>query len=135
VTVTRVNADDDEDRAAGGGRSAVTVDNAALHRQLARAEAGSYRAAGFGVAHDFEQYAYVPIVCSSDNRAMSGGPDAAEAGHVFENPRMKRTLRNLAAFLPGQNVWPRNRPTWKSYCRTCWLREYHLHTHYIRCFN
>jgi signal transduction histidine kinase len=132
--VTRVNAEELTKIELLAGDLAVTVDNAALHRQLARAE--KLAAIGqlvAGVAHELNNpltsiVGYTELI--SDE--VPEGPARQKLNKMLrEAQRMKRIIENLLRFA-RQNTLARKSADLEVLLQDVLaLREYHLHNHDI----
>lgn len=132
--VTRVNAEELTKIELLAGDLAVTVDNAALHRQLARAE--KLAAIGqlvAGVAHELNNpltsiVGYTELI--SDD--VPEGPARQKLDKMLrEAQRMKRIIENLLRFA-RQNSLARKSANLEILLQDVLaLREYHLHNHDI----
>ncbi|HKR95263.1 MAG TPA: ATP-binding protein, partial [Candidatus Angelobacter sp.] len=132
--VTRVNAEELAKIELLAGDLAVTVDNAALHRQLARAE--KLAAMGqlvAGVAHELNNpltsiVGYTELI--SDD--VPEGPARQKLDKMLrEAQRMKRIIENLLRFA-RQNSLARKSANIEALLQDVLaLREYHLHNHDI----
>jgi two-component system, NtrC family, sensor kinase len=132
--VTRVNAEELTKIELLAGDLAVTVDNTALHRQLARAE--KLAAMGqlvAGVAHELNNpltsiVGYTELI--SDD--VPEGPARQKLDKMLrEAQRMKRIIENLLRFA-RQNSLARKSANLEALLQDVLaLREYHLHNHDI----
>ena len=132
--VTRVNAEELTKIELLAGDLAVTVDNTALHRQLARAE--KLAAIGqlvAGVAHELNNpltsiVGYTELI--SDD--IPEGPARQKLDKMLrEAQRMKRIIENLLRFA-RQNSLERKSANLEVLLQDVLaLREYHLHNHDI----
>jgi len=132
--VTRVNAEELTKIELLAADLAVTVDNAALHRQLARAE--KLAAMGqlvAGVAHELNNpltsiVGYTELI--SDD--IPAGPARQKLDKMLrEAQRMKRIIENLLRFA-RQNSLARKSANLEMLLQDVLaLREYHLHNHDI----
>jgi signal transduction histidine kinase len=132
--VTRVNGEELTKIELLAGDLAVTVDNAALHRQLARAE--KLAAIGqlvAGVAHELNNpltsiVGYTELI--SDD--IPEGPARQKLDKMLrEAQRMKRIIENLLRFA-RQNSLERKSANLEVLLQDVLaLREYHLHNHDI----
>lgn len=132
--VTRVNAEELTKIELLAGDLAVTVDNATLHRQLARSE--KLAAMGqlvAGVAHELNNpltsiVGYTELI--SDD--VPEGPARQKLDKMLrEAQRMKRIIENLLRFA-RQNSLARKSANLEALLQDVLaLREYHLHNHDI----
>ena len=132
--VTRVNAEELTKVELLAGDLAVTVDNAALHRQLARAE--KLAAIGqlvAGVAHELNNpltsiVGYTELI--SDE--VPEGPARQKLDKMLrEAQRMKRIIENLLRFARQNNLAKKSADLEVLLQDVLALREYHLHNHDI----
>jgi two-component system, NtrC family, sensor kinase len=132
--VTRVNAEELTRIELLAGDLAVTVDNAALHRQLARAE--KLAAIGqlvAGVAHELNNpltsiVGYTELI--SDD--IPEGPARQKLDKMLrEAQRMKRIIENLLRFARQNSLAKKSANLEMLLQEVLALREYHLHNHDI----
>lgn len=132
--VTRVNAEELTRIELLAGDLAVTVDNAALHRQLARAE--KLAAIGqlvAGVAHELNNpltsiVGYTELI--SDD--VPAGPARQKLDKMLrEAQRMKRIIENLLRFARQNSLAKKSANLEVLLHDVLALREYHLHNHDI----
>ena len=132
--VTRVNAEEMTKIELLAGDLAVTVDNAALHRQLARAE--KLAAIGqlvAGVAHELNNpltsiVGYTELI--SDD--VPEGPARQKLDKMLrEAQRMKRIIENLLRFARQNSLAKKSANLEVLLQDVLALREYHLHNHDI----
>ncbi|MGC2743034.1 MAG: ATP-binding protein [Candidatus Angelobacter sp.] len=132
--VTRVNAEELTKIELLAGDLAVTVDNAALHRQLARAE--KLAAIGqlvAGVAHELNNpltsiVGYTELI--SDD--IPEGPARQKLDKMLrEAQRMKRIIENLLRFARQNSLAKKSANLEILLQDVLALREYHLHNHDI----
>jgi two-component system NtrC family sensor kinase len=132
--VTRVNAEELTKIELLAADLAVTVDNAALHRQLARAE--KLAAMGqlvAGVAHELNNpltsiVGYTELI--SDE--VPAGPARQKLDKMLrEAQRMKRIIENLLRFARQNSLAKKSANLEMLLHDVLALREYHLHNHDI----
>ena len=132
--VTRVNAEELTKIELLAGDLAVTVDNAALHRQLARAE--KLAAMGqlvAGVAHELNNpltsiVGYTELI--SDD--VPEGPARQKLDKMLrEAQRMKRIIENLLRFARQNSLARKSANLEMLLQEVLALREYHLHNNDI----
>jgi two-component system, NtrC family, sensor kinase len=132
--VTRVNAEEMNKIELLAGDLAVTVDNAALHRQLARAE--KLAAIGqlvAGVAHELNNpltsiVGYTELI--SDD--VPAGPARQKLDKMLrEAQRMKRIIENLLRFARQNSLAKKSANLENLLQDVLALREYHLRNHDI----
>jgi len=132
--VTRVNAEEMTKIELLAGDLAVTVDNAALHRQLARAE--KLAAIGqlvAGVAHELNNpltsiVGYTELI--SDD--VPAGPARQKLDKMLrEAQRMKRIIENLLRFARQNSLAKKSANLETLLQDVLALREYHLRNHDI----
>ena len=132
--VTRVNAEELTKIELLAGDLAVTVDNAALHRQLARAE--KLAAIGqlvAGVAHELNNpltsiVGYTELI--SDD--VPAGPARQKLDKMLrEAQRMKRIIENLLRFARQNSLAKKSANLETLLQDVLALREYHLRNHDI----
>ena len=132
--VRRVNAEELTRIELLAGDLAVTVDNAALHRQLARSE--KLAAIGqlvAGVAHELNNpltsiVGYTELI--SDD--IPEGPARQKLGKMLrEAQRMKRIIENLLRFARQNSLAKKSANLEVLLQDVLALREYHLHNHDI----
>ena len=132
--VTRVNAEELTKIELLAGDLAVTVDNATLHRQLARAE--KLAAIGqlvAGVAHELNNpltsiVGYTELI--SDD--IPEGPARQKLDKMLrEAQRMKRIIENLLRFARQNSLAKKSANLEMLLQDVLALREYHLHNHDI----
>jgi signal transduction histidine kinase len=132
--VTRVNAEELTKIELLAADLAVTVDNAALHRQLARAE--KLAAMGqlvAGVAHELNNpltsiVGYTELI--SDD--VPEGPARQKLDKMLrEAQRMKRIIENLLRFARQNSLAKKSANLEALLQDVLALREYHLHNHDI----
>jgi two-component system, NtrC family, sensor kinase len=132
--VTRVNPEELTRIELLAGDLAVTVDNAALHRQLARAE--KLAAIGqlvAGVAHELNNpltsiVGYTELI--SDD--IPEGPARQKLDKMLrEAQRMKRIIENLLRFARQNSLAKKSANLEMLLQEVLALREYHLHNHDI----
>jgi two-component system NtrC family sensor kinase len=132
--VTRVNAEELTKIELLAGDLAVTVDNTALHRQLARAE--KLAAIGqlvAGVAHELNNpltsiVGYTELI--SDE--VPAGPARQKLDKMLrEAQRMKRIIENLLRFARQNSLEKKSSNLEVLLQDVLALREYHLHNHDI----
>lgn len=132
--VTRVNAEELTKIELLAGDLAVTVDNATLHRQLARAE--KLAAIGqlvAGVAHELNNpltsiVGYTELI--SDD--IPEGPTRQKLDKMLrEAQRMKRIIENLLRFARQNSLAKKSANLEMLLQDVLALREYHLHNHDI----
>ena len=132
--VTRVNAEELAKIELLAGDLAVTVDNTALHRQLARAE--KLAAIGqlvAGVAHELNNpltsiVGYTELI--SDD--IPEGPSRQKLDKMLrEAQRMKRIIENLLRFARQNSLAKKSANLEMLLQDVLALREYHLHNHDI----
>jgi two-component system NtrC family sensor kinase len=132
--VTRVNAEEMTKIELLAGDLAVTVDNAALHRQLARAE--KLAAIGqlvAGVAHELNN-PLTSIVGYSEliSDDIPSGPVRQRLDKMLrEAQRMKRIIENLLRFARQNSLEKKSANLEILLQDVLALREYHLHNHGI----
>ncbi|MGC2694188.1 MAG: ATP-binding protein [Candidatus Angelobacter sp.] len=130
--VTRVTAEEMSKIELLAGDLAVTIDNAGLHRQLARAE--KLAAMGqlvAGVAHELNN-PLTSIVGYSEliSDEMPPGPARQKLDKmVREAQRMKRIIENLLRFARQNNLEKKSANLQALLQDVLALREYHLHNH------
>ena len=132
--VTRVNAEEMTKIELLAGDLAVTVDNAALHRQLARAE--KLAAIGqlvAGVAHELNNpltsiVGYSELICDD----IPAGPARQKLDKMLrEAQRMKRIIENLLRFARQNSLAKKSANLEMLLQDVLALREYHLRNHDI----
>src|SRR6478735_8285877 len=130
--VTRVNAEELTKIELLAGDLAVTVDNAALHRQLARAE--KLAAMGqlvAGVAHELNN-PLTSIVGYSEliGDDIPAGPARQKLDKMLrEAQRMKRIIENLLRFARQNSLEKKSANVDTLLQDVLALREYHLRNH------
>src|ERR1041385_7037847 len=130
--VTRVNAEEMSKIELLAGDLAVTIDNSALHRQLARSE--KLAAMGqlvAGVAHELNN-PLTSIVGYSEliSDEVQSGPARQQLDKmVREAQRMKRIIENLLRFARQNNLEKKSANLELLLQDVLALREYHLRNH------
>ena len=133
--VTRVNAEEMSKIELLAGDLAVTIDNAALHRQLARSE--KLAAMGqlvAGVAHELNN-PLTSIVGYSEliSDELQTGPARQKLDKMLrEAQRMKRIIENLLRFARQNNLEKKSANLELLLQDVLALREYHLRNHDVQ---